>query len=145
MGALIVARLAPLFVVLGIAKHVVRIDRLARWAWQTPGPTPREPRDARRLVSLVLRLGALAGQPDRDCLQRSLLLYRELSRAGADPRLHVAFRRENVRLVGHAWVECAGRPVTTESIAPAAFDVTWIFGPDGRLLKASPDRAVRAS
>lgn len=144
-GAIVVARLLPIYLALAVAKHVVRIDRLARWAWRSPRPSPRAPGDEPRMVSLVLRLGAIAGRPDRDCLQRSLLLYRELSRAGADPRLFVGFRREHQRLVGHAWVECDGRPVTTEAIGREAFEATWGFGPGGRRLEPAADRAVRAS
>jgi hypothetical protein len=41
---------------------------------------------------------------DRDCLQRSLLLYRLLSAVGADPELVVGFREQDGNIIGHAWV-----------------------------------------
>jgi hypothetical protein len=144
-GLAIVLRLAPVYAALGLAKHLVRVDRLARWAWRDPSGTPGTRPEQQRVVSLVLRLGSLLGQPDRDCLQRSLLIYRELSRLGEDPRLFVAFRHEGARLVGHAWVECDGRPVTTEAIDGRAFSATWTFGPGGRLLEPASRPAVRAS
>ena len=140
---MIVLRLAPVYLALGVAKHLVRLDRLARWAWQPPPATPAPRPDQERMVSLVLRLGAAAGQPDRDCLQRSLLLYRELSRCGADPRLLVGFRRDAGRLVGHAWVECDGRPITTEALTAGQYDATWSFGPGGRPLAPAPDVRAR--
>ena len=144
-GLATVLRLAPVYVALGLAKHVVRVDRLARWAWRPPRSTPPSRLEQQRIVSLVLRLGRATGQPERDCLERSLLLYRELSRAGADPRLVMGFRRDGARLAGHAWVERDGRPVTTESIGAEGFDATWTFGPGGRLLEPDSSRTVRAS
>ena len=134
-GLVLVLRLAPMYLAFGIAKHLVRVDRLARWAWRRPVATASR-RDRERIVSLVLRLGAAAGQPDRDCLQRSLLLYRELSRSGADPRLLMGFRRDTGRLIGHAWVECDDRSVTTEALAGSEYEAVWSFGPEGRPLNA---------
>jgi hypothetical protein len=63
----------------------------------------------------VLRLSQLTGLPDRDCLQRSLLLYRVLSRAGAAPTLVIGFRRINGGILGHAWVVVDNQPVIEEA------------------------------
>ena len=65
----------------------------------------------------VLNLG------DCDCLQRSLLLYRELSRLGADPTLTIGFRHSAQRVQGHAWVtardEIVAEPAGIGEYVPA--------------------------
>ena len=52
----------------------------------------------------MLRLSKLLRIADRDCLQRSLLLYRLLSAAGANPELVVGFGKQDGKIIGHAWV-----------------------------------------
>ena len=61
-----------------------------------PPAGPRDHKVERRLAASVLRLSQLLSLSDRDCLQRSLLLYRLLSRAGANPILVIGFRRMHV-------------------------------------------------
>jgi len=46
-----------------------------------------------------------------DCLERSLVAYRFLSRAGARPQLFLGFARDSARREGHAWVEVESRPL----------------------------------
>jgi hypothetical protein len=52
----------------------------------------------------VLRLSRLLRFADRDCPQRSLVLYRLLSAVGANPELVVGFREQDAKIIGHAWV-----------------------------------------
>src|SRR5262245_48657412 len=108
---LVLGRLLPAFLLLGLLKHLVPLRWLARWAWCVPsGPRDREAE--RRTIARVVRLSRLIGQLDRGCLQRSLLLYRVLSRAGADPALVVGFGRMDGRTRGHAWVVVDGEALT---------------------------------
>jgi hypothetical protein len=68
--------------------------------------------DASRIVQLgwwTSRL-QLRRFPD-NCLERSLVTYRFLSRAGADPRLVVGVRSTPEQARGHVWVTLDGRPV----------------------------------
>lgn len=134
------ARLYPLFVALTIAKHLLPISTLARWSWRRSRRASRDRVAEQRLVSTVLRLGGWAGDPERDCLQRSLLLYRELSYAGADPRLIVGFRRGDGRLEGHAWVETDDSPVAETPARDHGFETTLSFGRDGVI--DVPDRVA---
>jgi hypothetical protein len=108
--SLVVGRLLPPYMLLGVLKHFVPLRWLAWWAWCPPSG-PRDAKAELRLTASVLRVSQLAGLRDRDCLQRSLLLYRVLSRAGADPTLVVGFIRRNGRILGHAWVTVDGRAV----------------------------------
>ena len=56
------------------------------------------------------------------CLPSSLCLRWMLGRAGLPARLRLGVARDGGRLLAHAWVELAGRPVgeTEEGIAPFA-------------------------
>ena len=114
-SAIAVARLGALHLLLGLAKRVVPVATLAAWASRR-----RRPRLASRdlVISRVLRAGAIVGSPDRDCLQRSLLLYRELCRIGAPATLVVGVRKVDHTLAGHAWVRLDG-----EVVAESDFDV----------------------
>jgi hypothetical protein len=66
-----------------------------------------------------------------NCLSRSLTLWLLLRRHGADSEVCIGVRRDGHDLVGHAWVEYAGRPlndtdgvreafVLTEGVTPSA-------------------------
>jgi hypothetical protein len=126
----------------GLLKHLVPLRLLARWAWCRPGGWRDRDRDGeRRLHRRVIRLGQLVGLPDRDCLQRSLLLYRALSRAGANPMLVVGFDRMNGRIFGHAWVVVDGHAVIESESDLLRFSPVVAFGWQGALL--SPPPAVR--
>src|SRR5262245_11633761 len=128
-------RLALLFEALGVAKHVVPIASLARWVWREPRG-PRDPGREYDLVSRALQAGRVAGSPDRDCLQRSLLLFRVRSAAGADPRLRVGFASDQGRLAGHAWVVVDDCPVAETAEGLARFRPAFEFGRGGAIVTA---------
>ena len=77
---------------------------------------------------------------DRDCLQRSLLLYRELSGLGADPTLMIGFRQSANKVQGHAWV-VAHEDVVAEPTGIAGFVPTFSFGRRGELVRAHGETA----
>jgi Transglutaminase-like superfamily len=85
-----------------------------------------------RAVAAVVRLSRLP-LPDRNCLRRSLTLYRELSHWGARPNLVVGFRRTDGRLVGHAWVVSDGQVVADDERDVAQFLETCRFGERGAI------------
>ena len=136
-NGLVAARLVPAYVLLGVLKHVVPLRWLARWAW-CPPDRPRDRETERRLAASVFRLSRLTGLLDRDCLQRSFLLYRMLSRAGADPTIVVGFQRMNGRILGHAWVVVDGHPVIEPEVNLLRFSPTLAFGFQGAPLRAVP-------
>ena len=133
----VMGRLLSAYVLLGLLKHVVPLRWLARWAW-CPAAGPRDRELERRLAARVLRLSQLVGLPDRDCLQRSLLLYRVLSRAGADPTLVAGFQRVNGRIIGHAWVVVDGCAVIESEANVLKFLPTLGFGSGGAPLTTLP-------
>jgi hypothetical protein len=127
-------RLAPTYLALGVLKHVVPLSTLARWVWIGGSPGPTDPAVRQRTVRAVGRLQRWFGR-GRDCLQSSLVLYRELSRQGDDPMLCVGFRKEGRTLEGHAWVSAQGCPVMNEAY-PEPFVTVVAFGTEGRQLEA---------
>jgi len=134
--------LVPAYVVLGAFKHVLPVERLARWAWRAPDPTV-DGEKVRARVGLVLRLSRVAGRGDRDCLQRSLLLYRELSRGGADPVLVMGFRRDGGRIEGHAWVESRGRVIGDSADEVGRYAGMLRMGRGGAVSPTSPSASPR--
>lgn len=134
--------LVPTYVALGALKHVLPVERLARWAWRAPAPSSDEAHVQSR-VGLILRLSRLAGPADRDCLQRSLLLYRELSKGGADPVLVMGFRKDGGRLEGHAWVESRGRVVGDSAGEVGRYAGTLRCGRGGTISAVSPSPSPR--
>jgi hypothetical protein len=138
---LVVCRLLPAYVLLGLLKHFVPVKWLARWAWTSPAGT-RNREAERRLTASIIRVSQLISLRDRDCLQRSLLLYRVLSRASADPTLVVGFHRTNDRILGHAWVVVDGESVIEPEADLCRFSVTLRFGSRGALLPTWPGRCA---
>ena len=139
--ALAVGRLAALYIVFGLIKHAVPLAVLARFVWRRPRGTRNRSAEV-RLVARVIRARHLCREMDRDCLQRSLLLYRELSRVGADPMLIVGFRRAENGLRGHAWVIVDGEALAEEAPASAQFVPTFGFGRGGEILPSPGTRAA---
>jgi hypothetical protein len=125
-------------------KHLFPLPWLVRWAWHTP--SGRRDREAERWsVACVWRLSRLMGAQDRDCLQRSLLLYRVLSRSGADPMLVVGFRHIDGGTQGHAWVIADGHPVIEDEADLLQFSPALCFGLRGALLRSPPATLSLAS
>jgi hypothetical protein len=104
-------RMAGWRLVLPLLKRRLPLARLVRLMWKgaraRPVTAEREARIA-ELARVVYRSEHVS-RPG-NCLERSLILYRYLSAAGADPHLVVGMRNgESVR--GHAWVTVRGAPV----------------------------------
>jgi hypothetical protein len=126
-----VLALLPAYLAFAVLKHVVPLPALARLAWHAGVPAGDVER-ASRAVRAVTRLSRRIGVTDRDCLQRSLVLYRELSRAGQTPTLVLGFKQDNGRVRGHAWVE-AGPPRSVLAEDVSSYVVAASFGPRGQL------------
>jgi hypothetical protein len=94
-------------------------------------PHPHSPPDVAGRRRALRLAHALFRSTEGTCLERSLLLFRYLGRAGAAPELVVGFTRHGDGVVGHAWVEVERAPVL-EAGDPSAKYVSLVrFGPDG--------------
>src|SRR5437868_4286960 len=127
-------RIVPAYLLLGVLKHLVPLRSLAKWTWcETTGPRDRVAE--RRLTANVLRLSKLLRIADRDCLQRSLLLYRFLCAAGADPELVVGLHEQDGKIIGHAWVLVDGKGLVEPESDLVLFSPVFRFGARGELLQ----------
>ena len=126
--------IVPAYVLLGLLKHLVPLRWLVKWTWcEKAGPRDRPAE--RRLTANVLRLSKLLRIADRDCLQRSLLLYRLLSAVGADPELVVGFREQDGKIIGHAWVLVDDMSIVEPESDLVRFSPVLRFGARGALLQ----------
>jgi hypothetical protein len=82
-----------------------------------------------RIARVAARVGA--GPGDRNCLTRSLLVYRYLSRETTGLRLVVGIHRTEGELRGHAWVTMGGEPVAENADSLAEFVPVIAFGANG--------------
>ena len=129
---LTLSRLVPQYLVFSVLKRRRSLQELARRAWTDPsGTNGRRAHAETAVVAGVVRLHNLLGGPDDDCVPRSLLLYRELSRLGADPTLCIGFKRAEAALLGHAWVEVDGHAVGEVDVQAAGFATQLTFGKRG--------------
>jgi len=141
--ALALLRLVPAYLTFAVLKHVLALPRLARFAWRQPGEKANEDR-RRRAVARVIRMRQLVPIADGDCLQKSLLLYRELSYEGADPVLVVGFRTTGRAVQGHAWVEVEGAAVADDGHDGEPFVPAVRFGREGRIVAGHGRQNARA-
>jgi hypothetical protein len=111
---------------LSLLKHIVGLPKLVGFVEPQPPPA-LDRRERGRVEYAVRRLGRVLG--GGDCLERSLVTYRFLVRAGARPRLIIGFDRENGRVAGHAWVTVDDEPVVESREALARYVAVAAFSP----------------
>jgi len=134
----LLARIAAWALVLPVLKRLVPLRTLVALM---AAESRRSERDAdlerriTRMARLVYR-GRRATFRD-NCLERSLVTYRYLARAGAQPRLLVGVgRSETASVRGHAWVTLDGRAVHDQEEELAEHAELTAFGPDGHRVSA---------
>jgi Transglutaminase-like superfamily len=117
--------------VLPILKYVLPLPTLVR-LMSSRGAGARQHEREEQVVVLARGLSRVRPLPFRDnCLERSLLAYRFLSRANAEPSLVVGVRREEDSVVGHVWVTLDGEPVDETSSSLRGFAPVVTFGSGG--------------
>jgi hypothetical protein len=133
--AWLVARMLAWALVLPALKARVSLKRLVALMWvdarrpEERGGASTELQVA-RLSKLAHRLSS-AGRRD-NCLERSLIAYRQLSARNLDPLLVVGTRSGPDGVEGHVWVTVDGRPLHDEATAVATFVPLTAFGAGGR-------------
>jgi hypothetical protein len=81
--------------------------------------SPRSVRDLDREQETIRIVARLSRTSSENCLERSLVLYRYLARANADPELVIGMAKPDEYL-GHVWVVVNEQPLleTPESLGP---------------------------
>jgi hypothetical protein len=118
-----------------LAKYAMPLRTLVKIVSPAPGPGSRDPRRERKIARFADWASRIVRPMTQgNCLERSLVAYRYLVRAHADPRLVIGFRRGDRGILGHAWVLVDGRPLSDSPAAVAEYQVAMSFDAGGRVL-----------
>jgi transglutaminase superfamily protein len=110
--AWLLARMTAWAPSLPVLKRVLPLPRLVALMAKEPRRPLRDPELERRIVRMArLVYRGRTGTFRDNCLERSLVTYRFLGRAGADPELVVAMSKGDQGVHGHVWVTVEGLPV----------------------------------
>jgi hypothetical protein len=135
--ASLLVRMGAWSLVLPLLKHLVSLPTLVSLMSRRAVAT-RSDAVERRIVHSVGHIYRM--RRPGTCLERSLLAYRYLAGASADPQLVVGVRREARDVIGHAWVLVDGRPLFESSVALESFVPVVAFASDGYATTAVSDR-----
>ena len=140
-------RMAGWRLVVPLLKWLVPLPRLARMMWTRSRRAERDPAREQRIVTLAEALcGPHGGRLLDNCLERSLVSYRFLSQAGAEPELAFGVARDKSDPVqGHAWVRLDGEPVHDSVAALERFEELGAFGRAGALSRSGAPSAGPAA
>lgn len=110
------------------------LPRLVRLMWWSGEPDAPSVERNERIAALV---GALSGPAEiralDNCLERSLIAYRYLSKAGAEPELVVGFSRSSGEVGAHAWVYLEGQALPGHEEPLDEFEAAIRFGRGGAI------------
>lgn len=120
--------------VLPVLKRTLALERLVRLMWLSPRSASRDAGREQQTIRIVARLARTSGG---NCLERSLVLYRYLARANADPHLVVGMARPDEYL-GHVWVTVRGQPLLETSETLASYTEVVTFGESGARIGNDP-------
>jgi hypothetical protein len=144
--ALLAFRMAGWRLSVPLLKWTLPLPRLARLMWSTPRRRDRNQQREGQIMELVLAVSGRHGSRVFDnCLDRSLIAYRYLSRAGADPQLVVGVLREDEAVRGHTWIRVDGLPFQEPAAALEGFEEMTAFGPEGALIPSGAPSGAPAT
>jgi hypothetical protein len=126
----LLARMSGWALVLPVLKRTVPLATLARIMWSRSRPGSSHPERRRRIATLAGLIYSRYGLQSH-CLERSLLLYRFLSKAAAEPRLVVGVVKTREGWQGHAWILVDGLPFGESSEALQKFCDVVVFSAGG--------------
>ena len=145
--AWLATRMAAWRLAVPLLKWLVPLPRLARLMWAAGRHAERDRAREERIVALAEALcGPHGGRILDNCLERSLVSYRFLSQAGAEPELVFGVAKAaNDPVPGHAWIRVDGEPVHDSLAALERFQELGVFGPSGALRPTGETHAVPAT
>jgi hypothetical protein len=129
----LLARMSGWAALLPALKFLLPLPRLVALVTPAGRAPARDQAREQRVARLAERLYRTAPRLSRDnCLERSLVTYRYLARAGSEPVLVVGMRKQE-ELHGHVWVTLDGRPVHDTDEFLAGFVPVMTFPPEAPL------------
>jgi Transglutaminase-like superfamily len=137
--AWLLARILGWSLVLPLAKRLVPVPRLTALMRTHARSATRDPEVEETVAALTAWVFKTRPRGSRDnCLERALVTYRYLCRAGARPELVMGVARGEAGVDGHAWVTVDGRPVHDDPAALEAFRPMLRFDSDGAIVRLPP-------
>jgi Transglutaminase-like superfamily len=116
-----------------LAKYAMPLRTLVKIVSPRSRPGPRDRRRERQIALFADWASRIVPPATTgNCLERSLVAYRYLVRAHADPRLVIGFRRGDTGVLGHAWILVDGQPLSDSPASVAEYEVAMSFAADGR-------------
>jgi hypothetical protein len=124
---------------LPLLKHLLPIRSLVSLMQRPAGLEHRNARLEDQIITFA-RWGArlIRWRAGGNCLERGLIAYRYLGAAGANPTLVVGIGRNELGVIGHAWVVVDGQPMDEYRAALDIYTPVFAFAPDGSLVETSP-------
>jgi hypothetical protein len=120
------------------AKYIVSLPALVHIVGASPRMGRRDADRERRILAFARWAGRVVRPREQgSCLERSLVSYRYLALASADPHLMIGFSRGETGVLGHAWVVVDGQPVTDAPGTVEAFQVVLSFDPGRNPVRAA--------
>jgi hypothetical protein len=142
--AWLLCRMLAWSAVLPVAKRTLPLPRLVRLLHARSRARARDPARERAIAALSAWVFKTRPRGARDnCLERGLVAFRYLGRAGADPTLVVGMPTRPGEH-GHVWVSVDGVPLHDSPEALAPFEPVLAFASDGRLVLGEGAEALRA-
>ena len=132
--AWLMLRVVSWALVLPVLKRVVPLKKLAAVMWCHSKTRLNEEQKVATIVRWIYRFLSPA---DRSCLQRSLILYRFLSKNNFDPLLITGMRKTpDQQWKGHAWVLVDRQPFEESFHSIQDYQPMIIFGRNGVMKQA---------
>lgn len=132
--AALAVRMLGWALILPVLKVAVSLEKLVQ-LMAIDGSRSQRNLEAERRIGRLARLAhRTAGAGRRDnCLERSLIAYRYLSAANADPVLVVGASRGGTGIEGHVWLLVDGEPIADSSDEIRRYVPLTAFGSGGRI------------
>jgi hypothetical protein len=106
---------------------------------------PMELKDAVGIVTRICNLRPFCSRFfPKQCLRRSLTLYRTLTRIGHPVEIHFGVLKDEKNFTGHSWVTIAGQPVA-DTTRSARFKVVYSYSSPHPILVSSDRPEIERS
>ena len=133
IDAWLVLRITIWALLLPALKRLVPLKSLAPLMWSSPNTTRTADREE-KIATVVRWITVFLYRNNKTCLERSLLLYRFLSKANSNPLLVTGMlRTEAQNWKGHAWIIVDGKPFDEPESSVEGFQTLMIYGAEGEL------------
>jgi hypothetical protein len=143
--AWLLARMLGWSLALPALKFVLPLQRLARLMHSESRLGP-DPHRFARIVALAAWVFKSRSKRQREnCLERALVTYRYLGRAGAKPELVVGISKDRDSTFGHVWVTVDGHPVHDTAAYLRRFSSLVSFGSDGNVVSTAQSSQIGGS